>query len=155
VELRRWIVVGVVGAFVAVTCTRTFLAFYLLIPLGILGAFAAVRALTRLIRAFDKKAPADVREAGRSLARTAAWSAMIGGVVWGHDVQAARMRAAAETFAMALEERKVEDAYPESASDAPIGCSYIRAQKQRFTLVCSMTPPFEKATFSSSTKRWE
>lgn len=155
VEARRWIIVAAMGALVAGLCTRSFWAIYLLIPLGILGAWAGVRAVARLVRAFDRKDPHDVSEAWRSALRTGAWAALIIIVVWGHGVQSARLRQDAEHFAMTVEEQRVDDEYPESAVGAPAGCSYIRGQKTRFTIVCTFTPPFEKATYTSAAKRWE
>jgi hypothetical protein len=154
-ERKRWVVVALMAAVVAATCTRTFLAVYLLLPLGVFGATAAARTAVRVVRGLYKAQRDEVSEGARSLPRAVAWACLCGAVVWGHEVQSARVRADGERFAMALDAEHPEGGYPERATNAPAGCSYLRGAPDRFTLVCTLTPPFEKTTYSSHNKRWE
>jgi hypothetical protein len=155
-EIKRWTLVVVAGAIVGATALRTFWSIYLLVPLVLLGATAFSRAVVRLSRGFDQRLSVEVAEGARSLWRALAWLALVATVVYGHGIQTTQLKHRAEQFAMRLDERRTSDGkYPAEASDGPGECVYLRALPERFALVCTLTPPFEKATYTSHNKRWD
>jgi hypothetical protein len=154
-ELKRWILVIIMGVVVAALSFRTFFAVYLFLPLGLLLAAAVLRAIGRFVRGLDTKNPADITEAYRSVVRALAWLALCGAVVVGHEAQTREVKLSVEQFSMRMDQRKTGDGFPAAVSDVPPHCSYQLPVKERFTVVCTFTPPFEKGTYTSSTKRWD
>ncbi len=145
----------VLGAVVAVLACRSFLSVYALMVLVPLGAVAAVRAVVRLVRGIDTRDATELRESARSLLRALAWTVLCGVLLWGHARLSLDKRRDVERFAMTVEDQKDADGFPVTTLGVPLGCSYGRPAPTRFFVVCTLTPPFEKATYTSSTKRWE
>jgi hypothetical protein len=155
-ELKRWIIVVLMGLAVAALAFRSFFAIYLFVPLGLLLAATIVRAVVRFSRGLSNKNAADITESYRSAARGLAWLALCAAVVVGHDAQVKELKGRVESRVLALDQAHQGAVFPETVADFPAGCTYGRNPSgERYFVVCTFTPPFEKGTYTSANKRWD